>query len=566
MKTPLKKDSRTTFNFFPDELLQEARKVLGEEFIRLPKHIQTGYIIVLHNHHNIIKSNQHSRDTDSFFIEGDELESYFTDRRNFRAVNDNGYYLRPKKTRHGEIDGKYVLSRKSEEGANYYEPTNWLISTVKASQHGGEDKSGWSNGFQLSSKFRQLFDSWNKEQENSKVQLTLINNKDKTIEEVSQDIGGAIDRRLSTTESSININTEVRINTTILAKHKEELLTIKKRVEGKEGEEAKKEARRIRKEERRREKRKREVEEEIERRTREEEEGKDSHRDIGGVIVEYTTPNPLQSLLYKGFTKETINQRIAEIDRLLIRSSGKQIPTIPIFYKEASTGRYTAQGGVIQSYHKSVRYAALGGCYEYDLEAAHQNILLQLIDKELVSDIELTPQEQSSIDTIREYIKSKKQTREILAQELYTDIRTVKAILSALTYGAQLVDNKYQAIFKECGGDKQLIDRVISNQFLQSYVGAFELVYRLLVGKGKEVTNAVGITKKVTKKSKATAHLLQGYERQILDSIIKHFKRKDIALLVHDCVVFYHKQSRRELSRIVKEETGFELEFSEERY
>ena len=62
------------------------------------------------------------------------------------------------------------------------------------------------------------------------------------------------------------------------------------------------------------------------------------------------------------------------------------------------------------------------------------------------------------------------------------------------------------------------------------------------------------------------AHILQGYERLVLDVIIEHSNRKDIALLVHDCVVFYNKQSRDELTRIVKENTGFELEFSEKQY
>ena len=62
------------------------------------------------------------------------------------------------------------------------------------------------------------------------------------------------------------------------------------------------------------------------------------------------------------------------------------------------------------------------------------------------------------------------------------------------------------------------------------------------------------------------AHILQGYERQILDALIANCNRNEMALLLHDCVVFYNKQSTDKLSAIVREETGFNLMFSEEKY
>jgi len=41
---------------------------------------------------------------------------------------------------------------------------------------------------------------------------------------------------------------------------------------------------------------------------------------------------------------------------------------------------------------------------------------------------------------------------------------------------------------------------------------------------------------------------------------------EDVALLVHDCIVYYTPKSRTELTRIVKENTDFDLEFSEKQY
>ena len=62
------------------------------------------------------------------------------------------------------------------------------------------------------------------------------------------------------------------------------------------------------------------------------------------------------------------------------------------------------------------------------------------------------------------------------------------------------------------------------------------------------------------------AHILQGYERLILDVLIANSEPNDVALLVHDCIVYYSRKSRTELTRIVKENTGFDLEFSKKQY
>ena len=67
-------------------------------------------------------------------------------------------------------------------------------------------------------------------------------------------------------------------------------------------------------------------------------------------------------------------------------------------------------------------------------------------------------------------------------------------------------------------------------------------------------------------KSSEMAHVLQGYERLVLDAILKHSNRNDVALLIHDCVIFYNQQSTKKLSMIVEQETGFKLEFSEVEY
>jgi len=147
-----------------------------------------------------------------------------------------------------------------------------------------------------------------------------------------------------------------------------------------------------------------------------------------------------------------------------------------------------------------------------------------------------------------------------------TSVETVKEIIQELTYGAKLNRSPKQSVYKTCKGDKNLLKRVCDNDWLNQLQITFKLAHKCIVGDNKDIVNAVGVKFERDGEARELAHILQGYERLILDVIIEHSNRKDIALLVHDCVVFYNKQSTEELSRIVKENTGFDLEFSEIQY
>ena len=441
-----------------------------------------------------------------------EIARNFTDPRDFRKVNDNGYSLRPKRTRHGSIESKNILCKERTGGATTYPPTKWLVSTAVAFSGGRKSFiKGSKNGFQLSPKIQQLVDDWfEKPIEEISASIGMVNRNGESALEIASDYGGAIIRDISRVSKRTNISVIINININSLLMHKEELSkALTKTVEKEAGERG------------------------------------NSEEALGGVKVN-TNPTKLsKTLTIKDFTEEGIQQRIFEIDRLLATSREQNSPSIPVFYREVRTGRYTAQNAVLQGYHRSVRYAALRGCYEYDLEAAHQNILIQLLDRKKIDFPEL--------DVLREYVANKQRTREQLETDLNTHIDTVKEILQALTYGAQLTSNKRQKIYEACEGDEELIDRVINNPWLKQFAGTFKIAHEHLIGKNKTIKNAVGIEREIYKKSEAMAHILQGYERLILDVLIANSEPNDVALLVHDCIVYYTPKSRTELTRIVKE-------------
>jgi len=547
MKIPSKKTNKPDLDFYPKSLFSEVSKELGSEFDRLPKRIQTGYTKVFWCHNGIIRHNQHNRNPDSFAMSRDEVNRNFTDHRDFKAVNNRGYYLRPKSNKYGVVDNQYVLERKEVEGAVKYQPTEWTIKTVKAFQSWKEGGvAGCKNGYKLLPKISDLVDTWHaKSAQELGDDVGFVNHKGESILEIAAKLGGAISRDKSVTSSEVNVSVLVKIDIPSLTYHKRQIETVQrwleiKRVDiltynNKEWKEVKgKVVANVEKEERGRR--------------------RDAKWTLGWVNRELS----LQSLLSKDFTLEGAKQRLIEINTLLVTAREEQDSAIPVIYTEVSTGRYTAKGAALQGYHKSVRYAALKGCYEYDLEAAHQNILIQLLDQQGNSFPEL--------DVVREYVAKKKQVRKRLAKELITSVDIVKEIIQELTYGARLSRSPKQSVYKTCKGDKNLLDRVCNNDWLKQLQTTFKLAHKHLVGDNKEIVNAVGIKFEKDGEARELAHILQGYERLVLDVIIEHSNREDIALLIHDCVVFYNKQSTTELSRVVKEEIGLELEFSEEEY
>ena len=546
MSKPTKSIGRNTLNFYYKEVFDELEKTLGETFTNLPQRIKSGYANVVTKHSRITKTNQHIKDPESFYMLDREVESYFNDARDFRCVNDTGYYLLPNK----KEKGAYILKRKEEKDSTYFNPTNWLISTVMAAS-GVTGKAGWANGFKLSDQLQKVAD---KVEAIKDKELTLINHKQHTITEVVEENGGALFATESKSRPTSNLNLEVTINLQTLKEHKDLIMEIGGEVWKSEQDEYKQSRWEILRGVERRIAAGRWVEEE--------EVGEFT---IGGVKYN-SLPTYIKSFLDSDLTMNSLTQRFKEIDKLEELARGKETSSIPIIYKEASTGRYTALGGLLQSYHKSVRYAALEGCYEYDLDTAHQNILFQLLTSYDFFGYEFTKEDSGSLDKLHYYLKDKNDVRVNLAIDTDTDIAKTKEALQALTYGAQLADNPMRSINEILDHNEHQINKFINHPFTQAYANAFNLANKILVGDKQTITNDVGITVDRRNKSKNLAHILQGYERSVIDAIIKHSNKDDIALLLHDCVVFYNQQDPKHLSDIVQKETGFSLQFSEELY
>jgi len=546
--TKNKSNSIDTY-YFPNTLLEYTRNILGKQFTDLPIRIQTGYIKVFYHHYNVIKSNQHNRDPESWAMGLKEVARYFTDPRDFRAVNNKGYYLKPRSNRYGLIENQYTLKRHHELNVIKHSPTNWVVKTIEAFQ-GTNNTIGCLNGFQLQPQIAQMVIDWaEKLPEYLNDQRYIRNNRNDLITDFDQIYQGSIVRTKSNINETININTLVHVNTEALIIFKaqlESLLTLLNNLK-------------ISK---------------VKINTKQHEALINKCCEIGtkrplvaltgtsGALArvsrEFKPSKALNTFASKDIDETKIIQQIDEIKRILTVVRECKDNTVYVFYREVSTGRYFAVGGTLQGYSRAVRYAALEGCYEYDLEAAHQNILIQVLDQHNI--------EIPEIDVVYEYVANKHLVRNKLAKELGLSLKKVKTILQALTYGAKLSRSHHEAIYKVCDGDTKAIENVVTNTWLRRYMTAFQIASKTLAKQKIGSVNAVGIEFNKKTDRERLAHILQGCERQVIDAIIKHSDRNNVVLLVHDCIVTYDKVDIKWLNEIVKLETGFDLEFSEDKY
>ena len=586
-------------DYLPLSLYTEACLFLGKEFTRLPLRIRTGYIKAFASNRDIINQNRHFKDPDSFAMGAATTERYFRKGNVLNKVNTRGYYLSPKGSKHGVLKSKYKLCKLGDKGAVEYKPTQWLTLTVDAYQSSANaGVTGVKNGYQLSPKIKELLTQWKTKLRNGEYkedELGLVDGKLKSID-LNIDLSkGAIRRHRSDVDDEINVNLMVNVNTHHLLIYKSLLERLIKYFNGNKIIKVKYGSDRWKDIEN---KIKVEGEEIVNHRKESIEEAQKGVSDQGeanklketqGEVKELKSPTGLgipkrelidymsvKSLLSADIHKVKIKDQIKEIDRILDCTYELMAPQVPIIYRECSTGRYFSKTGFLQGYRRSVRYAALGGCIEYDLEAAHQNILLQVFNK---LDIHFY-----GLNLIEEYTKNKASIRNKLASDVDIPVSMVKSVIQALTYGAPLSGYHKNSLYKICGKDllseaktdreryfadkeiKKIIGRIVANDWIAELEQASKETKKHLIESKKVITNTIGIEKRNTSRSRLVAHILQGYERYILDTIIKHSNRNDIALLVHDCVVFYTPQSPKELSRLVKEETGFDIEFSEDRY
>ena len=227
---------------------------------------------------------------------------------------------------------------------------------------------------------------------------------------------------------------------------------------------------------------------------------------------------------------------------------------VPTLYVEGGTGRFWAQGVSLQSCPKLVRWAATDGFYEYDIGNCHFSIISQRATLLGVA----TPM-------IDKYLCEKKEIRTSLAIATGCSEKAVKQALLTVLYGGR-VDKSPKIALRDCLGflgQARFVDHEFVRALERELLGVMRPIINAAPGRGNNLHNVVHKgTPKDAAPRKIFAHLIQGYETQILRAFLPCLT--NIVVLQHDGFTCETKQDVEELTETAFAETGIEIQLEEQ--
>ena len=228
-----------------------------------------------------------------------------------------------------------------------------------------------------------------------------------------------------------------------------------------------------------------------------------------------------------------------QIYRLTIRN-GK----FPQLYREVTNGRLYGFGFNLQSMIKRARILSFmkQGEYDFDISTAHPVIFKALANRLKFK----TP-------TINYYINHKKQTRELLADEINDSVDKIKEGLNSLFYGSKLVISRNKnkpTSLQEIFGNRTM--KFINHNYIKSLYCEITELSKLIIKdstltkivRGKTILNVMDKslqlfdteTGKRLVDRKILSHIITGYEVLIMQTTYEILNKRKckVSLLIHD--------------------------------
>lgn len=203
-------------------------------------------------------------------------------------------------------------------------------------------------------------------------------------------------------------------------------------------------------------------------------------------------------------------------------------------YRAAQSGRLYAQNGLsLQTAPRRVRSFALDGMIDYDMEACHHNIFIQLAG-----------QCGYQAKAVEAYVRDKVDVRRELAQRIEISSEDAKFVLLAVLYGAKTsvgrVLNNGQlenSIPERLGVERS--EALFADKAFAAIAGDIRAGRSAILESWPRrrggIVNKVGKSLSVTGSSdeQQLAHLCQGVEAGALRAVIEH-ETDSVCLLMHD--------------------------------
>ena len=196
-------------------------------------------------------------------------------------------------------------------------------------------------------------------------------------------------------------------------------------------------------------------------------------------------------------------------------------------YSQSNSGRMYGQGINLQSVNRHVRYAALDGMWDYDIENCHYSILQQMARSAGFH-----------CSIIDDYLNRKAIIRNELAVNLGLTVGQVKQVLLAIVYGAAFSEDLRSAIPKSVRS-VHAAKALYENEFFKSLAADVTKARMVVLKMHKPfrggLRNACGLVMRTAGKEARhkLAHLLQGVESLALEAAHNICADK-ILLLQHD--------------------------------
>lgn len=254
---------------------------------------------------------------------------------------------------------------------------------------------------------------------------------------------------------------------------------------------------------------------------------------------------------------------INQIEYMLAIARSSKTGCLPIAYHQSKSGRFCAEGAWnLQNCSRIIRYAALAGHYDIDIENCHYTLLAQMCKRIGVS----TPY-------IDEYVHSKKKVRYEVAAFFGCNEDMAKEILIALIYGSNLttwgVLKKINIKSSKLNLSGSWIDglakeiRAVSDSIIYDYISKTKGHFKIRNDAGMVIKTKSEEMKSI-KKSTLLAHILHGAESWILQNMIRYLGN-NIVLLQHDGVTCFKPVDTEALTNYIEQKTKYRVRFDVEK-
>lgn len=255
--------------------------------------------------------------------------------------------------------------------------------------------------------------------------------------------------------------------------------------------------------------------------------------------------------------------------------------TMPNVIATSNFARKYYKGPNLQNVNSQVRTAALGDCYEYDIESSVFAWKYSWY-KKYVKEMDYNFYILANTD---DYLRKKNAIRRLIAKDVFDTeddwaVKLIKTCITAIGFGAPLkvvgyaANGKYEpAALNTIITAKSRLEKFVNHPWVQVFYSEQQTINQLIMEQVKatgedehlktipELVNS----KNVLKPKSVVSYKYQQAEREILDWLVDRCQEYDVLLTVHDCIYTRNKMRLLDI-RLELAEFGDFYKISEEKH